>query len=196
MIKLIPFGQKFIAGNSVRTVSGRELHAFLGSKRQFADWIRERVSQYGFTEKADYLKVIHKIVKNSQGGRRQVEYHLTLDMAKELAMVERTDKGREARRYFIECEKELLERKAVALPVPAQPPRLSVDLTGVIPTRLLVSIEKGEIASTLDVSHCTVVDSNHLQALQINVGILSDQLRAVLGEGAKEALYKTLVEVG
>lgn len=127
MTGLIPLAQRFIAGNSTRTVSARKLHEFLGSRRQFSDWIRSRIKQYGFTENQDFILVSQKSEIKSKGGdRRSKDYYLSLDMAKELAMVERTEKGREARRYFIDCETKLIEKlkleheqQTMALPVPA-----------------------------------------------------------------------------
>ena len=89
----------------IDTVSARELHTFLESRQDFSDWIKNRIRQYGFAEGVDYL--IHKFMNNPLGGRPVIDYHVSIDMAKELAMVERSDKGREARRYFIECEKRL-----------------------------------------------------------------------------------------
>lgn len=87
-----------------RAVSARELHQFLESKQQFADWIKNRIDKYGFVEGLDY-EVFHNFIKNPQGGRPTTEYALSIDMAKELSMVENNEKGRQARKYFIECEK-------------------------------------------------------------------------------------------
>ena len=87
-----------------KLVNARELHEFLGSKRQFANWIQERLEHYGFSEGEDYTS-FNKIVKRgSGGGTIRIEYLLTIDTAKELAMVENTEKGRLIRKYFIECE--------------------------------------------------------------------------------------------
>lgn len=88
---------------TVQTVNARDLWEKLESSQQFADWIKNRIEKYGFQEGTDYL--IHKIMKNPKGGRPEKEYHITLDMAKELAMVENNEKGREVRRYFIRIEK-------------------------------------------------------------------------------------------
>lgn len=78
------------------------LFKFLVVNSKFADWIKNRITQYGFIENQDY------IVKTTYTGRRpRKEYFITLDMAKELCMVENNDKGKEARRYFIKCEQEL-----------------------------------------------------------------------------------------
>ncbi|MDH2435604.1 antA/AntB antirepressor family protein [Pokkaliibacter sp. MBI-7] len=73
----------------------RERHTFLGVGKVFAAWVQERIEQYGFIENQDYLLTVSKT-----GIRRNVtqkDYHITLDMAKELAMVERNDNGRSAR---------------------------------------------------------------------------------------------------
>ena len=90
------------SGNQV--VSARELHKFLESKQEFANWIKNRIYKYGFVENQDF-EVFDNFINNPNGGRPLKEYALTLDMAKELAMVEGNEKGKQARRYFIECEK-------------------------------------------------------------------------------------------
>ncbi|MDD9334082.1 MAG: antA/AntB antirepressor family protein, partial [Bartonella sp.] len=87
-------------------VNARELHAFLEVKRDFSNWIKDRINKYSFLKNQDYI-VFANFGENLQGGRPSTEYHLTLDMAKELSMVEHNEKGRQARRYFIECEKKL-----------------------------------------------------------------------------------------
>ena len=85
-------------------VDARELHEFLQSKRQFADWIKSRIEKYGFDENHDYV-LISQNCETRSGGTVRKEYTLSLDMAKELAMVENNEQGRKARRYFIEVEK-------------------------------------------------------------------------------------------
>ncbi len=111
---LIPLDQATIDGQTVQTVHARELHAFLEVGKMFAHWIKDRIEAYNFQENQDFV-VFAKTGKNPQGGRPAVEYWLTLDMAKELAMLERNDKGKLARKYFIECERRLRERSP-ALP--------------------------------------------------------------------------------
>ena len=89
-------------GAESNSADARELHSFLNSERQYANWIQDRITQYGFIENQDY------VIKITYTGRRpRKEYFVTLDMAKELCMVENNDKGKEARQYFIKCEKEL-----------------------------------------------------------------------------------------
>lgn len=95
-----------IANESSLLVNARDLHAFLKVGKRFASWITERINEYGFVDNQDFMSFSQNGEK-PQGGRPTREYHLTLDMAKELAMVERNEKGRIIRRYFIECEKQL-----------------------------------------------------------------------------------------
>ena len=95
-----------IGGQTIETVNARELHSFLEVGKVFASWIKDRIEQYNFIENLDY-GVFTETGNNLSGGRPSKEYAISIDMAKELAMVERNDKGREARRYFIECERKL-----------------------------------------------------------------------------------------
>ena len=115
--ELLPVEFRPLAGASVQTVNARDLHAFLEVGKHFASWIAERILQFRFEQGRDF-EVFPEIGKNPSGsGRPAKEYVLTLDMAKELAMVERTDKGKEARAYFIECERRLRERLAEQPPM-------------------------------------------------------------------------------
>lgn len=85
------------------TVNARDLHNFLESKQEFSNWIKGRISQYDFIEDQDFI-TNDKIINRS----KMKDYHISIDMAKELSMVERNEKGKQARRYFIECEKRAL----------------------------------------------------------------------------------------
>ncbi|MDM8346457.1 antA/AntB antirepressor family protein [Pseudochrobactrum sp. sp1633] len=93
-----------IGSETIQTVNGRDLHRFLEVGKDFSTWIKDRVAQYGFSENTDYV-VFPEIGENSKGGRPSKEYAVSIDMAKELAMVERNEKGKQARQYFIECER-------------------------------------------------------------------------------------------
>lgn len=95
---------KITERNGQRAVNARELHQFLESKQQFANWIQNRIEKYGFIENQDFCS-FNKVIKRETGATTITEYALSLDMAKELSMVENNEKGRLARKYFIECEK-------------------------------------------------------------------------------------------
>jgi anti-repressor protein len=90
-----------------KVINARELHYFLESRRDFSTWIKDRIEKYGFIENQDY-STFTKIVERA----KRIEYALTIDTAKEIAMVEGNDKGKQARQYFIECEKKL-QNKAI-----------------------------------------------------------------------------------
>ena len=100
------YDEKKIGDDEVNTVDARELHIFIESKQDFSTWIKGRIKTYGFAEGIDFIK-FHSFVESYSKPR--TEYHLTIDMAKQLAMVERNKKGKEARLYFIACEKKLRE---------------------------------------------------------------------------------------
>jgi anti-repressor protein len=101
--------------NNQMLVDARELHAFLGSKQDFSNWIRNRIEKYGFIEGQDFTS-FNKIIEREKGGTTRIEYALTTDMAKELCMIENNEKGKVARQYFIQKEKEANSRIALSLP--------------------------------------------------------------------------------
>ena len=88
----------------IETVNARELHEFLESKRDFSTWIKDRIAEYEFIKNKDFVCTPNSGSKG-RGGHNRIEYFISLDMAKELSMVERNDKGKQARLYFIECER-------------------------------------------------------------------------------------------
>lgn len=120
MNELISINEQDVNG-LIDTVNGRELHDFMEVGKRFTTWIQDRIKSYGFIEGQDYVvtEVSPSFGNNNSGGRPSKEYYLTLDTAKEIAMVERNEKGREARRYFIQCEKQLREQKSETL-IPTQ----------------------------------------------------------------------------
>lgn len=85
------------------TLSGRELHEFLGIKTEYKKWF-SRMIEYGFDEKVDYLRVTQKC-PTLGGVQEKVDHEIKLDMAKEIAMIQRNEKGKQARQYFLKVEK-------------------------------------------------------------------------------------------
>ncbi|EJF5835559.1 antA/AntB antirepressor family protein [Salmonella enterica] len=116
--QLIPVFNGTINNESVLLCDARKLHDFLEIGKRFASWITERLTEYKFVENQDYVIISQNREKIGRG-RPATDYHLTLDTAKELAMVERNEKGRQIRRYFIECEKQLRQQvQPVTVPKP------------------------------------------------------------------------------
>ena len=85
-------------------VSGRELHEFLEVKTRYNDWF-ERMISYGFVENIDFIKVTQKRVTSHGRKHDMKDHHIKLDMAKEISMIQRTEKGKQARQYFLHLEK-------------------------------------------------------------------------------------------
>ena len=109
MNELIKLQPQTINNEPVEAVNARELHSFLESKQDFSTWIKNRIEKYEFVENADYL--LHKFMEQTpSGAKHKIDYYVSVSMAKELAMVENNEKGRQARKYFIECEKKLKEQ--------------------------------------------------------------------------------------
>ncbi|EAU4474165.1 antA/AntB antirepressor family protein [Salmonella enterica] len=117
--QLIPVFNGTINNEPVLLCDARKLHSFLEVGKMFANWIKDRLTEYEFVENQDYILICQNGQTKGRGGdRRSKDYHLTLDTAKELAMVERNEKGRQIRRYFIECEKQLRQQSQQPVPVP------------------------------------------------------------------------------
>ena len=101
-----------IGSKLIETVDARELHAFLGSGKDFSNWIKSRIEKFSFVEGVDYISSsIKRFVVNNQGlgasssdlisGANRRDYHVSINITKELSMVERTATGKMTRLYFI-----------------------------------------------------------------------------------------------
>jgi len=140
----IKLGNRFVAGKATQVASARDLHIFLEVGRDFSNWINNRIEEYGFESNKDYLKVTPNLAKALSPANR-TEYHLTIDMAKELAMVEKNTKGRQVRQYFIDCERKYREKQ---LQREAEKPQLP--MMGANRQYLLI-MQNGKILHMLDV---------------------------------------------
>lgn len=96
--ELIPVHTNPDGGN---VVMGRDLHEFLESKEHYSRWITRLIEKYGFVAGQDFFS---KMRKNNGRGRPVEDHIISLDMAKEISMIQRTERGKQARQYFIECE--------------------------------------------------------------------------------------------
>ena len=142
MNQIISVRNSIVGDQEIQTVNARELHAFLQSKQEFASWIKSRIDQYGFVESQDFLIVLSE----SSGGRPAKDYHISIDMAKELSMVERNQKGKEARQYFIECERRA-KQSALAVPNFSSPAEAARAWADQYEARQLAERTKAEIGS-------------------------------------------------
>ena len=99
---------KIIERDGRQLVSGRELHEFLEIRTKYKDWFR-RMVEYGFEEEIDFIRVAQKRATNNLKNpvTTVIDHAMSIDMAKEISMIQRTEKGKIARQYFINCEKKL-----------------------------------------------------------------------------------------
>lgn len=112
---LVPVFTGNLSGRITQLCDARTLHIFMQVRRDFTTWIKGRIRKFGFIAGKDYL--LTKSGEQLPSGTKYVhDYHLTLDMAKELAMVENNEQGRAARRYFIECERRALAAATTSIP--------------------------------------------------------------------------------
>lgn len=100
--------------DGIQAVIGRDLHQFLEIQSNYTTWIARLIGKYGFTAGQDYLSKNGMVERQGRGSVEQVDHILTLDMAKEVSMVQNNEKGRQARRYFIECERRAKEAPALS----------------------------------------------------------------------------------
>lgn len=116
--QLIPIEDR----NGQQAVNARHLYAWLEIGREFTNWMKDQINRCDLVENQDF-EVFSKKGVNPQGGRPSTEYALSIDAAKEISMMSQTDKGKQARRYFIECERiaknpvQALTRKELAMMV-------------------------------------------------------------------------------
>lgn len=87
------------------TVLARDLHEFLEVSTRYNDWFK-RICEYGFAENVDYQAITQKRVTAQGNGTTYIDHQLTIEMAKEIAMIQRNEKGKLARQYFIQLEKD------------------------------------------------------------------------------------------
>lgn len=100
MNELIPLTER----DGVQAVMGRDLHAFLEVQSNYREWFPRMVS-YGFEEGKDYASKNRRVQDSLGRERKATDHVISLDMAKEIAMIQRTERGKQARQYFIEVEK-------------------------------------------------------------------------------------------
>ena len=114
MTNLITITKNEIGNAELNSANARDIHSYLEVKTRFNDWINRAIVKYDFKENIDFVKIDNSLLKNGKRDfsdfTEKKEYIVTMDMAKELAMLENNPKGKETRKYFIACEKELQKR--------------------------------------------------------------------------------------
>ena len=111
--ELVPIEER----NGQQAVNARHLYAWLEVKKNFTDWMKNQIKRCDLAENVDYQAITLKVdASNGIGYTTKFEYALSINAAKEISMMSQTKKGKEARRYFIECENRLKNVTMTALP--------------------------------------------------------------------------------
>lgn len=108
-----------INGAITQTVNARDLHRNLGVGKDFSNWVKAQINRADLAENTDYLVIAQKGAQLPSGAKHSIDYHLTIDAAKNIAMLSGTAKGKQVRAYFIECENKL--KTGSSLPVVKDP---------------------------------------------------------------------------
>ncbi|WPX99964.1 AntA domain-containing phage antirepressor (plasmid) [Candidatus Megaera polyxenophila] len=133
----------------VRVISARELHEFLGVKTDFTNWCKRNNEYLDFKEDIDYIIYAKNGEKSENGrGRPSVDYFYSIDAAKEISMGQGTEKGKKARRYFIECERKLKDKTAISLPNFSSPYEAALAWAEAYKQKEIAQIERDEAIKT------------------------------------------------
>lgn len=154
MVSLIKVTEK----DGQQLVDARELHDFLGVGRDFSSWLKQRIEKYGFVENQDFTSFT-KSGEREIGGTTRIEYAITIDMAKELSMVENNEQGRKARKYFIACEKKLKESQ-IMLPNFNDPAEAAIAWANMYRQKKALEAEAAENAPKVDYFEKTLASEN------------------------------------
>lgn len=171
---LIPLLTAEVEAEGEPLCNARDLHSALHVGRVFGTWITERIKQYGFVQNEDYFPVLGNR-SDGKPGKRPIDYHLTLDMAKELAMIENNEIGRAVRRYFIRAEKTLREklltelREKAAHVLPIQGVKLMRDTLSTKTALMLHEQSRKVLRMIREAKNPTDRQNLHLHFRQINL---------------------------
>lgn len=170
--------------NRENKVNGRELHDFLQIGTSYKDWF-PRMVEYGFVEGVDFRSKMSK----STGGRPSIDHEMTISMAKEICMIQRNERGKQARLYFIECEKRL---KAQAVPKIAPNPHYR---TRMIKTAVKDISETAEVIAQYFGVKPGMAQSAAMAMVGTAYGIDPEPLRQLL-PGEEKPSYLTPTAIG
>lgn len=204
MNELIQITRATIGGAAIQTVNARDLHAFLEVGKDFSTWVKDRIEQYGFQEGEDFVAHLLPNIGEKGQGRPTREYALSMDMAKELAMVERSDKGKQARQYFIQCERVV---QGFTAPPGAGSPVVvaATDATAVFSFMRVIGLDQNAAAISANQAAYAVHGVNLLQlsgnthllaANQETQALTPTALGKLLGGMSAQKVNKALEEAG
>ena len=170
--ELIPLTEN----DGVQAVMGRDLHQFVESKEPYTRWIARHIEKYGFIAGQDFMTKMSE----SSGGRPSENHVLTMDMAKELSMVQNNERGRQARQYFIECE-----RKAKRAPA---------ELTRLELLQIAMESEKERLALEAKVTELEPKANHYNRFMNAEGTYTWDEVVRIIGVGKNKMLESLRIQ--
>ena len=170
--ELIPLTEN----DGVQAVMGRDLHQFVESKEPYTRWIARHIEKYGFIAGQDFMTKMSE----SSGGRPSENHVLTMDMAKELSMVQNNERGRQARQYFIECE-----RKAKRAPA---------ELTRLELLQIAMESEKERLALEAKVTELEPKANHYNRFMNAEGTYTWDEVARIIGVGRNKMLESLRIQ--
>ena len=170
MSELIPLTNH----NGIQAVMGRDLHTFLKIGKDYSTWFKD-MTEYGFVAGQDFSPISGKT--SPAGGRPRIDHIVALDMAKEISMIQRTERGKQARQYFLECERKAQQKAVPALPQTyAEALRelaSTVEAKEALEAQAAIDAPKALFADAVSTSHTTILVGDLAKILKgngINIG--------------------------
>lgn len=173
-----------------RIVGGRELHEFLEVKSNYSTWF-ERMTEYGFVENTDFVLLSNFEKQSGSGGHNKIDHAMKLDMAKEISMIQRNDKGKQARLYFIKVEEKYHQ---LAQPKTQSEIILMLAQQNVDIERKQLEIENTQKQQQIELESIKVKQDNIVEIVSLNSDDWRDKIKSILkaiakNKGGKDA-YK------
>ena len=172
MKELLAVNKLEIESSQTNTVSARDLHSFLGVGKDFSNWIKKQIERARLLENRDFIKLAQKGV----GGKfDSIEYHLTLEAGKHIAMLSGTEKGFEVREYFIECEK-AAQQPQFNLPNNFREALLQlvdqVEKTEALQLTITENAPKVELANAISSSSKSIMIGDYAKVISSQIGFI------------------------
>lgn len=165
MSELIPLTNH----NGIQAVMGRDLHTFLKIGKDYSTWFKD-MTEYGFVAGQDFSPISGKT--SPAGGRPRIDHIVKLDMAKEISMIQRTERGKQARQYFLECERKAKQKSTPALPQTyAEALRelaTTVEAKEALEAQAAIDAPKALFADAVSTSHTTILVGDLAKILKGN----------------------------
>lgn len=143
--ELIPIEDR----NGQQAVNARHLYVWLGVRKDFSNWIKMQIKRCDLIENSDYQSFAQK-GEREIGGTTRIEYALSLNAAKEISMMSQTEKGKEARRYFIECERKAMEKEKPMQVLPKDYKQALLQLVAQVEANEQLQLENKKLADKND----------------------------------------------